>query len=206
MAKQSSDVAPLTFDVREDLFRALEARVSKTDLRSISEAVREALEDYNLSHFSHEATDHRQISVRISTAQKNALKRTSKNRKASVGEILRSALEAYLENPPARPAASASMPAKKTTRKATKKTAHKTAAKKTATKKAAVKKSAAKKSAAKKSPAKKAATKKKVAAKKTATRKSASKKSAVKKTATKKAATKKKVAKKATKKTARKRR
>jgi len=180
---------------------------------SLSEAIRLAIQQYNFAAYQSVPVARKQVSVRLPATDRKTLERYSRAQGVSIGELLRAALEALLENPPKgiqttnkrKP-----MPAKKTARKATKKkaakktaakktvrkaakksVAKKTAAKKTArkaVKKKAVKKKVAKKAVKRKAPAKKAA--RKVARKKSAVKKTAKK--AVKKTAKKKTATKKK--------------
>ncbi|TVR48921.1 MAG: CopG family transcriptional regulator [Puniceicoccaceae bacterium] len=187
MATQKvSESSPLTFDLTSDLFSTLAAYQQKLGIKSKSEVIRFAIANYNYGSFRSDAKQHRQISVRLPLKQKNALVRLAKQKKVSIGELLRAALESLPANP-----ADLDTATQTSIVEAMKKKPAKKAAKKTV-------KKAAKKAAAKKAPAKKAA-KKTV---KKAAKKAAVKKAAVKKAPARKAA--KKAAKKATKKVAKK--
>ena len=209
--KKSNVRAPLTFDLSESLLKRVDEYRRKSGLDSNSEVIRNAIQHYNFSNYKSDDKAHRQISVRIDAAQKQELLKVSRQKKTSVGELLRAALEALSELPVPAGGSKTAKKGKMVKKQVRKKTAKKKsvkkkvarkAVKKTAAKKVArkaVKKKAAKKVAAKKKTAKKAV-KKKVAKKKTA------KKAVKKKAAKKKVAKKKTAAKKAKKKTARKRR
>ena len=204
----SASTSPLTFDLQEGLYLKLVEIQKKVGARSLSEVVRFAVSVLDSSSLDLKPASHRQISVRLSVELRRRLVKLSKQKKVSLGEILRAALDSFPEdsstfNP------ENTMPKKKVTKK--------TVAKKTVVKKAPSKKKTAKqasKKVAKKASAKKKATKKvaKKATKKVAKKatkkvaKKATKKVAKKATKKKvaKKATKKKVAKKATKKVAKK--
>ena len=194
----SETTSPLTFDLQQELLDKLKQLQKKVGARSLSEVVRYAVSVFDSSDVNLKISSHRQISVRLSSELRQRLTRLSKQKKVSVGELLRAALESLPAelsdfNP------QQTMPKKKTTtKKATKKIAKKAPAKK------AVKKKVAPKKATKKTVAKKAAPKKKAVKKvaKKAVKKAAPKKKAVKKKAVKKAAPKKAVKKAAPKKKA----
>ncbi len=227
-AKHSTVRAPLTFDLSESLLKKVDDYRRKAGFASNSEVIRNAIQQYDFSGYRSDDKAHRQISVRIDSAKKQELLRMARQKKTSVGELLRAALEGLSEPPAQAGGAKTAKKGKMVKKQARKKTATKKAAtKKAATKKAAKKKAvkktarktvartakkvarAAKKTVKKvKRTAKKTAKKvKRVAKKKTAARK-AVKKTAAKKTAAKKTAKKKSAAKKAKpkKKTARKKR
>ena len=52
-----------------------------------------ALEQFDLGSFQLARDPHRQISVRIAGKQRTALRRAAKQKNASVGEVIRAALE-----------------------------------------------------------------------------------------------------------------
>ena len=198
----SETTSPLTFDLQQELLDKLKQLQKKVGARSLSEVVRYAVSVFDSSDVNLKISSHRQISVRLSSELRQRLTRLSKQKKVSVGELLRAALESLPAelsdfNP------QQTMPKKKTTtKKATKKIAKKAPAKK------AVKKKVAPKKATKKTVAKKAAPKKKAVKKavkkvaKKVVKKAAPKKKAVKKKTVKKAAPKKAVKKAAPKKKA----
>ena len=222
-AKHSTVRAPLTFDLSESLLKKVDDYRRKAGFASNSEVIRNAIQQYDFSGYRSDDKAHRQISVRIDSAKKQELLRMARQKKTSVGELLRAALEGLSEPPAQAGGAKTAKKGKMVKKQARKKTATKKAATKKAAKKKAVKKTArktvartakkvaraAKKTVKKvKRTAKKTAKKvKRVAKKKTAARK-AVKKTAAKKTAAKKTAKKKSAAKKAKpkKKTARKKR
>ena len=139
----------------------------KSGARSISEVIRYAVSVFDDSSLVKAASSHRQISVRLSTDLRQRLLKLSKQKKISVGEILRAALDSLpAELPDVHP--ELIMPKKKATKKkAAKKVVQKAPVKKAVKKKVAKKatpKKVVKKAAPKKKAAKKAA-KKKVAPK-----------------------------------------
>jgi hypothetical protein len=62
-------------------------------LKTASEVIRLALEQYDFEAYHPNHDPHRQISVRISARQRSALKRHARSKHASVGELLRLAVE-----------------------------------------------------------------------------------------------------------------
>ena len=203
----SENTSPLTFDLQQDLLDNLKRVQKKVGARSLSELVRYAVSVFDSSNVDLKSTAHRQISVRLSSDLRRRLVRMSKQKKVSVGELLRAALES-LPTELSDFNLKQTMPKKKTTKKkVAKKVAKKAPVKKAVKKKVAPKKATPKKVA--KKPAKKKATPKKAvkqpakkkAVKKTV-KKAAPKKKAVKKKVVKKAAPKKAVKKAAPKKKA----
>jgi hypothetical protein len=215
MAVNDKGSSPLTFDLRRDLLDKIEDYQRKAGIRSKSEVIRDAIESYDYSGYQREAQPHRQISVRLPVDQKRELLKLARQKKVSLGELLRTALESLPQNPvrvagdnnknpgntvtdkaqaaktkkPAAKASAKKAPAKTAAPKAAKPAGKKPAAK-AAGSTAVAKKAPAKKAAASKAPAKKAAP----AAKKAPAPKAAP---AAKKTPAKKAPAKKAVAKKA---------
>lgn len=83
----------MTFDLPEALFDQLETVRVRRGLKSVSEVVRLALAEYDYARFEPIVKVARQISVRIGAEDRAVLKRTARQKRASVGEILRQAIE-----------------------------------------------------------------------------------------------------------------
>ncbi|MEN8733356.1 MAG: ribbon-helix-helix protein, CopG family, partial [Lentimonas sp.] len=153
----SETTSPLTFDLQQDLLDKLKKMQRKSGLRSISEVIRYAVSVFDSSSLVKDTSSHRQISVRLSTDLRQRLLKLSKQKKVSVGEILRAALNSL----PAKLSdvhPELIMPKKKaTTKKVAKKVTKKAPAKKKAVKKKVAKKAAPKKAVKKAAPKKKAA-------------------------------------------------
>lgn len=95
MAKSSrAPSAPLTFDLPESLVEKIEVLRRERDLKSVSEVVRLAVDEFDFTRCEFATDPFRQISVRIGTAQRGLLKRVARQKHASVGEVLRRAVEA----------------------------------------------------------------------------------------------------------------
>ena len=101
MAKSSrKPSAPLTFDLPVSLIARIETCRRGHGFRTASEVVRAAISEFDFEGCEPVRDPHRQISVRITPGQRAILKRYARQKDASVGELLRLALEAL----PARPA------------------------------------------------------------------------------------------------------
>src|SRR5690606_27600341 len=95
MAKSSrKPSAPLTFDLPESLIERIETCRKGHGFKTASEVVRTAIAGYDFESCTPARDPHRQISVRITPEQRATLKRYSRQKNASVGELLRFALEA----------------------------------------------------------------------------------------------------------------
>jgi hypothetical protein len=92
--------APLTFDLPESLIARIEGCRRGHGFRTASEVVRLAIGTYDFEGCEPERDPHRQISVRVTPPQRAMLKRYARAKDASVGELLRLALESL----PLRPA------------------------------------------------------------------------------------------------------
>lgn len=100
MAKISRKAsAPLTFDLPESLITRIESCRKGHGYSSASEVVRSAIADFDFERCEPNRDPHRQISVRITTDQRASLKRLSRKKNTSVGELLRLALEAMPDRP-----------------------------------------------------------------------------------------------------------
>jgi len=94
MATRTASVsAPLTFDLPLSLISKIETSRRSRGLKTASEVIRLALEQYDFEAYHPNHDPHRQISVRISARQRSALKRHARSKHASVGELLRLAVE-----------------------------------------------------------------------------------------------------------------
>ncbi len=90
MAKKSSKPsAPLTFDLPESLIERIESCRRGHGFATASEVVRAAISNFDFATCQPDRDPHRQISVRITADQRATLKRYSKQKDASVGELLR---------------------------------------------------------------------------------------------------------------------
>ena len=85
--------APLTFDLPLSLIDKIESCRKGHALKTASEVIRLAIDEYDFDGYKPHPDPHRQISVRISGQQRTLLKRFARTKKASVGELLRLALE-----------------------------------------------------------------------------------------------------------------
>lgn len=86
--------APLTFDLPEALFTKIASIRTKRSLKSVSEVVRLALAHFDFSSFQPETKAGRQISVRVSSEDLARLRRVARQKRTSLGEVLRHAIEA----------------------------------------------------------------------------------------------------------------
>ncbi len=100
--------APLTFDLPVSLIAKIETCRRNHGLKSASEVVRLALEGFDFETCDPVRDPHKQISVRVTTDQRSSLRRFSRQKDASVGELLRLAVDALALKP-----AKAAAPAKK---------------------------------------------------------------------------------------------
>jgi hypothetical protein len=100
MAKNSrKPSAPLTFDLPESLIARIESCRKGHQYSTASEVVRTAIGSFDFEGCSPSRDPHRQISVRITSDQRSMLKRYARQKDASVGELLRLALEALPVKP-----------------------------------------------------------------------------------------------------------
>jgi Arc/MetJ-type ribon-helix-helix transcriptional regulator len=92
--KSRKPSAPLTFDLPESLIARIETCRKGHGFTTASEVVRTAIGSFDFEGCQPARDPHRQISVRIAPEQRAMLKRYARLKKASVGELLRLALEA----------------------------------------------------------------------------------------------------------------
>jgi hypothetical protein len=137
-----AESSPLTFDLKKDLLQKIDLCRTHLGAKSVSEVVRLAITHYDYTKFVVVPKPHRQISVRLPLKVKHDLLRISKQKKVSVGELLRVALEKLPVHPVNSGAQTKTKPVEHMKKKATTK---KPAAKKAPAKKAAPAKKTAKK-------------------------------------------------------------
>jgi Arc/MetJ-type ribon-helix-helix transcriptional regulator len=94
--------APLTFDLPLSAVAKLEACRRGHGLKSASDVIRLAIERYDFEDYRPASDPHRQMSVRIGGRQRATLKRYARKKHASVGELVRLALESLPVRPEAR--------------------------------------------------------------------------------------------------------
>jgi Arc/MetJ-type ribon-helix-helix transcriptional regulator len=100
MATRSRKVsAPLTFDLPLSLIAKIEACRRGRSFKTASEVVRLAIGGFDFESCEPMRDPHRQISVRITAEQRAMLKRHARKKDASVGELLRLALESLPVKP-----------------------------------------------------------------------------------------------------------
>jgi hypothetical protein len=92
-SKSSSTPAPLTFDLTLPLIDKIETCRRALGLSTTSEVVRLAISRFNYDRFESDQAPHRQISVRLSNDLRLMLKRQSRLKNTSIGELLRVAIE-----------------------------------------------------------------------------------------------------------------
>ena len=91
--KSRKSSSPLTFDLPVSLIAKIGACRRGHGLKTASEVVRFAIKTFDFESCKPVRDLHRQISVRVSADQRAMLKRYAKSKDASIGELLRLALE-----------------------------------------------------------------------------------------------------------------
>ena len=94
MASRSKKIsAPLTFDLPQSLITKIQSRRKTLGLKTASEVVRLAMEQFDFARCIPPSEPHRQISVRLTAKQRAMLKRHARQKATSVGELLRLAID-----------------------------------------------------------------------------------------------------------------
>ncbi len=91
--------APLTFDLPLELIAKIKSVRKSRGLRTASEVVRLAIAQFDFEACTPNHAPHRQISVRVAAPQRAMLKRYARTKDASVGELLRLALDSLAAKP-----------------------------------------------------------------------------------------------------------
>ncbi|MDD2764909.1 MAG: ribbon-helix-helix protein, CopG family [Opitutaceae bacterium] len=90
---------PLTFELPRALVDRIQSCRRGLGLKSVSDVIRRALDDFDFATFNPLPREQCQISVRLSPAGKRILFHHARRKKVSAGVLLRSALEALLPRP-----------------------------------------------------------------------------------------------------------
>jgi hypothetical protein len=91
--------APLTFDLPVSLIERIGTCRKGHGFATASEVVRLAIESFDFESCTPARDPHTQISVRVTNEQRAMLKRYARKKDASVGELLRLALESLPTKP-----------------------------------------------------------------------------------------------------------
>lgn len=94
MPRHAAPAAPLTFDLPKSVGAKVEILRKRLGVRTASEAIRAALLEFDFEGYVPQRDPHGQISVRIPGELRARLKRAARKNKASVGEMIRAAIEA----------------------------------------------------------------------------------------------------------------
>ena len=86
--------SPLTFDLKEELLAKIDTARTALGLSTNSEVIRHAIESFCLASYKAPVRSHRQISVRLRLDTKQRLVKLAKKNDVSVGELLRTAIDA----------------------------------------------------------------------------------------------------------------
>ena len=89
----TTSAAPLTFDLTLPLIEKIATCRASLGLASTSEVVRLAISRFNFDRYQPNHETHRQISVRLDSELRRMLKRQSRAKKASIGELMRVAVD-----------------------------------------------------------------------------------------------------------------
>jgi Arc/MetJ-type ribon-helix-helix transcriptional regulator len=100
-SRSTSNSSPLTFDLPDSLLVKIESLRRQRNLKSVSEVVRLAVDEFDFTSCEFTTDPFRQISVRVADAQRGVLKRVARQKRASVGEVVRRAIEALPIKPTA---------------------------------------------------------------------------------------------------------
>lgn len=92
-SRSKKNSAPLTFDLPLRLIAKIKSSRKTRGLKTASEVVRLAIEQFDFEACTLNREPHRQISVRVAAPQRAMLKRYARTKDTSVGELLRLALE-----------------------------------------------------------------------------------------------------------------
>lgn len=112
MAKTAPS-APLTFDLDDALAAKIESCRARLGLASTSEVVRLAISKYAFDKYRAALQSHRQVSVRLTADMRGLLRKQSRAKGASIGELLRAAIASLADSTPAKAAKTTKPAAKK---------------------------------------------------------------------------------------------
>lgn len=87
---------PLTFEIDMDVFTALEEFKDRTNSKSTSAIIREAIERYDLEDVAAEFKESKQVSLRLEKETRDRLKLVAKSQGISVGFIIRECIMNFI--------------------------------------------------------------------------------------------------------------
>jgi len=90
---KSAAATPVTFEVPVALIGKMEQVRSRRGLRSLSDVVRVALDQFDYGAHTSPRAERRQLSVRLPDGVKRTLQRQARLHRTSAGELLRSAID-----------------------------------------------------------------------------------------------------------------
>lgn len=105
MSHNAAPSMPLTFDLPKSVKARVETQRKRLGVRTASEVVRLALLSFDFEGYVPKHDPHGQISVRIPRELRARLKRAARSKRASIGELIRAAIEAQAAASPRKSAA-----------------------------------------------------------------------------------------------------
>lgn len=96
---QSNQPAPLTFEMDAQTGHQLESFATENSLRSVSAAIRLILDNTDLENLALPQKEVRQFSIRVPPETRDRLSTLAKEKNASLGEIIRTAVSQFLAEP-----------------------------------------------------------------------------------------------------------
>jgi len=97
--QKSNQSAPLTFEMDAQTAHQLESFATENSLRSVSAAIRLILDTTDLENLALPQQEVRQFSVRVPPETRDRLSTLAKEKNASLGEIIRTAVSQFLAGP-----------------------------------------------------------------------------------------------------------
>lgn len=92
----AAQVGPLAFQLEVEFLDRLTEPVRDKKAKSVSDIIRTALERYDFTHMVVVRAAHVLVSVRLPVEIRRTLKKTARAKHTSVGQLVRTAVEAYL--------------------------------------------------------------------------------------------------------------
>ncbi len=129
---KAAQIGPMAVQLEVEFLDRLSEPVRDKKAKSVSEIIRTALERYDFTHMVVVRTAHVTISVRLPVELRRTLKKTARAKHTSIGQLVRTAVEAYLPQLEAETAGQLEMPIQEKTAKGAAKAGSKPSAKKSA--------------------------------------------------------------------------
>jgi predicted DNA-binding protein len=115
---KAAQIGPMAVQLEVEFLDRLSEPVRDKKAKSVSEIIRTALERYDFTHMVVVRTAHVTISVRLPVELRRTLKKTARAKHTSIGQLVRTAVEAYLPQLEAETAGQLEMPIQEKTAKA----------------------------------------------------------------------------------------